>query len=84
MEPNHQTHYPHIIDGAGCGMVDDITSDELQQIVADTDKKGKSLYYFTPGYQRNYRYDYRNYSINIDNKFLKGKISIIKKGYEVK
>ncbi len=84
MEPNHQTHYPHIIDGAGCGMVDDITSDELQQIVADTDKKGKSLYYFTPGYQRNYRYDYRNYSINIDNKLLKGKISVIKKGYEVK
>lgn len=82
LEKGHGTHYPYIIDGQGHGMLDDISCYSLLDIVNDTDIKGKSEYDYTPGYQKKEKYDYRDYSIEHDNCFLKDKVRLIKEGYE--
>lgn len=78
-----QAKYPIIVDGQGHGMLDDVCDFELKEIVEDTDKVGHSRYYFSPGYEKTIKYDYRKYNINSDNNNLKGKILAIKNGYEV-
>ena len=83
LENGKGNHYPYIIDGAGRGMLDDLCDFELKEIVDDIDQKGYSEHYFTPGYQRTIKYDYRKYDIKIDNALLKGLILEIKNGYEV-
>lgn len=75
--------YPNIIDGAGRGMQDDISDFELKKEVEDTDKKGYSEYYVTPGYEEYEIYDYRKFNIKETNKKLKGLVLEIKNGYEV-
>lgn len=82
LEKNNAKKYPYIEDGAGLGMLDDISSDELIDIVNDIDKKGKSTHEFTPGYEREDMYDYRKYDILYDNAMLKKSIRKIKAGYE--
>lgn len=52
-------------------MIDDISSYELQSIVEDIDKKGKSSHYFTPGYERTIKYDYRDFDLKGANIFIK-------------
>ena len=64
-------------------MLDDICDFELKEIVEDIDKKGHSEYYFTPGYERTIKYDYRNFNIKSNNALLKGLVLEIKNGYEV-
>ena len=82
IERGNGRHYPYIIDGSGRGMIDDISSYKLKEIVNDIDKKGYSEHYFTPGYERTIKYDYRDYDIKGDNILLKGKIEEIKYAYE--
>lgn len=75
--------YPNIVDGAGRGMLDDICDFELKEIVEDTDEKGYSEHYVTPGYEKYEKYDYRKFNIKTNNKKLKGLVLEIKNGYEV-
>lgn len=75
--------YPNIADGAGRGMLDDISDFELKEIVDDIDKKGYSEHYVTPGYKPYEEYDYRKFNLKTNNKRLKGLVLIIKNGYEV-
>lgn len=83
LEKNNGKHYPYIIDGEGRGMLDDMCDFELKEIVEDIDKKGYSEHYFTPGYERTIKYDYRNFNIKNNNALLKGLILEIKNGYEI-
>ena len=83
LEKYNGNHYPYIVDGAGRGMLDDICDFELKEVVEDTDKKGYSEHYFTPGYERKIKYDYRQFNIKNNNGLLKGLILEIKNGYEV-
>ena len=83
LEQGAGRHYPYIIDGAGRGMMDDISDFELKEIVDDIDKKGYSNYNFTPGYERRIKYDYRDFNIKSNNILLKGIISEIKYKYEI-
>ena len=83
LERGNGAHYPYIIGGAGRGMLDDLCDFELKEIVEDIDKKGYSKHYFTPGYERKIKYDYRNFNIKNNNTLLKGRILDIKNGYEV-
>lgn len=83
MEKYNGKHYPYIIDGAGRGMLDDLCDFELKEIVDDIDKKGYSEHYFTPGYERTIKYDYRKFNIKNNNALLKGLVLDIKNGYEV-
>lgn len=57
-------------------MLDDMCDFELKEIVEDTDRKGYSNYYVTPGYEKHEKYDYRKFN-------LKGLVLEIKNGYEV-
>lgn len=75
--------YPNIVDGAGRGMLDDISDFELKEYVEDTDKLGYSTHYVTPGYQWHEKYDYRKFNLKTNNRKLKGLILDIKNGYEV-
>lgn len=83
LERGNGSHYPYVVDGEGRGMLDDICDFELKKIVEDTDKKGYSEHYFTPGYERTIKYDYRNFNIKNNNALLKGLVLEIKNGYEV-
>ncbi len=82
LERYKANHYPYVIDGAGRGMLDDISQDDLKDIVDDIDKKGYSDYDFTPGYERSIKYDYRDYNMKLDNALLKGEIVLIRDKYE--
>ena len=75
--------YPFVSKGEGLSMLDDMSDFDLKKIVEETDKLGYSEYYFTPGYEKEDIYDYRNYDIDSDNELLKGRILAIKNGYEV-
>jgi hypothetical protein len=76
-------HYPCVIDGAGFGMIDDITGEELKEIVEDIDKKGKSDYYSLYMDGRNMQpYDYRMFDIRKTNLLISRFFSKIKHGYE--
>lgn len=83
LEKNNGKHYPYIIDGEGHGMLDDMCDFELKEIVEDIDKKGYSEHYFTPGYERTIKYDYRKFNIKNNNALLKGLTLEIKNGYEI-
>lgn len=83
LERGKGSHYPYITDGEGRGMLDDICDFDLKEIVEDTDKKGYSEHYFTPGYERTIKYDYRKFNIKNNNALLKGLVLEIKNGYEV-
>lgn len=83
LERGNGSHYPYVVDGEGKGMLDDMCDFELKEIVEDADKKGYSEHYFTPGYERTIKYDYRNFNIKNNNALLKGLVLEIKNGYEV-
>lgn len=75
--------YPNITDGSGRGMIEDVSDYNLKEIVEETDKKGYSEYYVTPGYPKYEKYDYRKFNLKANNKKLKGLVLDIKNGYEV-
>lgn len=77
-------NYPLVIEGQGKGMLDDMSDFELKDIVDETDRLGKSEFYYTPGYDRDDYFDYREYDIVKDNSKLKEIFSKIKNGYEKK
>lgn len=83
LERGNGSHYPYVVDGEGKGMLDDMCDFELKEIVEDADKKGYSEHYFTPGYERTIKYDYRQFNIKNNNALLKGLVLEIKNGYEV-
>lgn len=76
-------HYPYIVDGAGYGMIDDITSEELKEVVEDIDRKGKSDYYALYIDGRHSRiYDYRDFNLDENNLYVRRFFQKIKHGYE--
>ena len=82
LEENDKTYYPSIIDGAGNGMLDDVSDFWLEDIVKDTDKLGYSKYPYSMGYGTNKMYDYREFDLKKNNIMVKKVYPLIKKGYE--
>ena len=75
--------YPKVVAGAGRGMIDDVTNGELREIVADIDKKGKSKYKVISLETNKYvTYDYRNFSLSLNNLLERDRFRRIKVGYE--
>lgn len=74
--------YPKIIDGKGQGMLDDITSEELLEIIKDTDKRGYSIHQYSPGYERDFYYDYRDYDLDYDSSSIRARRFEVKYAYE--
>ena len=81
-DDNNIKDYMHIKDGKGSGIIDDISSYNLKDIVEEIDLNGKSNIFYTGGYEEDEMYDYRKYDINLDNKRLPALYKKIKKGYE--
>lgn len=76
-------HYPYITKGAGYGMIDDITSEELKKIVENIDKTGKSNYRaLLYGGRNSYIYDYRKFDLDENNLYVRRYFSKIKYSYE--
>lgn len=82
-EKGNGMHYPYIIDGAGYGMIDDITSAELKEAVEDIDKTNKSDYNILCIDGRHTEvYDYRNFDLDKNNLYVRRYFTKIKYGYE--
>ena len=72
--------YPYVLDGAGRGIIDDMSCEELRELVAQIDCNGKTdepLYY----QERMMPWDYRWFDLGCMNSLLKGKIELIEEGY---
>lgn len=80
MERGQGRRYPYIVEGAGCGIIDDISSDELQELIAQIDKTGKTQ---EPIYYNNrvMPWDYRWFDLDNINALFKGEIELIEDGY---
>lgn len=79
--------YPKIIAGEGRGIIDDMSADELAELIQQIDKTGSSgIQYAGDGIisDNMLEWDYRNYSKDYDSCLLKGKIAQIAEGYEVR
>ena len=77
--------YPKIIAGEGRGIIDDMSADDLAELIQQIDKTGSSgIQYAGDGiiFDNMPDWDYRNYSIEFDNCLLKGIITRIAEGYE--
>lgn len=72
--------YPYILEGAGRGIIDDMSSDELHELIVQIDTKGKTdepIYY----QDRAIPWDYRWFDLNNINALLKSEIEMIEEGY---
>lgn len=80
MERGQGRRYPYITEGSGCGIIDDMSSDELQELIEQIDKDGKTkepIYYNN----RMMPWDYRRFDLDNINALFKGEIDIIEDGY---
>lgn len=72
--------YPYVLDGAGRGIIDDMSCEELSELVAQIDRNGKTdepIYY----QERRMPWDYRWFDLDCMNGLLKGEIGLIEEGY---
>lgn len=72
--------YPYVLDGAGRGIIDDMSCEELSELVAQIDRNGKTdepIYY----QERMMPWDYRWFDLDCINSLLKGEIELIEEGY---
>lgn len=77
--------YPKIIDGAGKGAIDYISSYELKQIVDETDTLGYSSYSTTiyiDDEEEEEEFDYRNFDLSDNNFISKINFDSVKEAYE--
>lgn len=82
MQRGFGTAYPKVIAGEGRGIIDDMPSDELMQIIDRTDEKGKSDFIYTDKYGFENIWDYRRYLLDCDNGLIRSEIKEIKDAYE--
>ena len=72
--------YPYVLDGAGLGIIDDMSCEELSELVVQIDRNGKTdepIYY----QERMMPWDYRWFDLGCMNSLLKGEIELIEEGY---
>jgi len=80
MERGNARHYPWIVDGAGRGIIDDVSCGELQELIDQIDRNGRTdvpIYYA----ERRVPWDYRVFDLELENRLFKGEIDAIEQGY---
>lgn len=82
MPRGHGRAYPRILAGEGRGIIDDLPSDELADMIREIDRTGISQFKALNRYEDEIPWDYRNYDLKIDNALLKGEVSQIQSGYK--
>lgn len=80
MQRGRGRRYPYVLAGAGQGIIDDLSCEELKLLVEQIDKNGKTD---EPIYYRDRRlpWDYRRFDLYCMNCLLKGEIESIEEGY---
>ncbi|MDE5995074.1 MAG: plasmid pRiA4b ORF-3 family protein [Oscillospiraceae bacterium] len=81
MQQGHGTRYPYITEGAGQGIIDDMSCNELIELVKQIDKNGQTdepIYYK----KSTIPWDYRRFDLQSLNVLLKGEIKMIEEGYQ--
>ena len=75
--------YPKVTAGAGWGMVDDVTNEELKEAVEDIDKNGE-IEYWTVSLTsvESKTFDYRKFDLKLNDKITRRASREIKKKYE--
>ena len=76
------TAYPKVIAGEGRGIIDDLPSDELLQIIKKTDETGKSNHTIINSFGDEIVWDYRRYLIKYDDGLIRIRVKEIKDAYE--
>lgn len=75
--------YPKILDGAGRGIVEDMSPRDLLELIGIIDAGGSSgIYYSNSGALAAREWDYREYDLDTDNELLKVTINSIRDAYE--
>ena len=80
MKRGWSRRYPYVLDGAGRGIIDDMSCEELSELIAQIDRTGKTdepIYY----QERSISWDYRWFDLDCMNSLLKGEIEMIEEGY---
>lgn len=80
MKRGRGRRYPHVLAGAGQGIIDDCSCEELKLLVEQIDKSGKTdepIYY----HDRMLPWDYRRFDLDCMNCLLKSEIASIEDGY---
>lgn len=75
--------YPRVIDGAGSGMIDDRTPEELRDIIDEIDRKKVSDVVVLNIFGLQEIYDYRKFDLIKNNLYIKRTFYKIKYGYEM-
>lgn len=76
------THYPHVTDGQGKGIIEDTSPFELEDIIKKIDKTGQLPKVYDYEYDEQKEWDYRNFDLEYCNTFLKDRIFRIQCAYE--
>ena len=82
MPRGHGRAYPRIAAGEGCGIIDDISADELAKMIQEIDRTGISRFQHMNKYEDLVPWDYRDYNLEIDNALLKGEVNQVQSAYE--
>ena len=72
--------YPYVLDGAGRGIIDYVSVEDLAKLIEQIDHNGKTdepIYY----QERMMPWDYRWFDLDCMNGLLKGEIELIEEGY---
>ena len=72
--------YPYVLDGAGRGIIDDMSCEELSELVAQIDRNVKTdepIYY----QERRMPWDYRWFDLDCMNSLFMGEFELIEEGY---
>lgn len=80
MKRGRGRRYPYVLAGAGQGIIDDLSCEELKLLIEQIDQNGKTdepIYYR----DRMLPWDYRRFDLDCMNCLLKGKIASIEEGY---
>ncbi len=73
--------YPRILEGAGCGILDDVSREELAELMAQIDQNGQTD---EPIYdqERSIPWDYRRFDLDGVNGLLKSNIKHVEESYQ--
>ena len=73
--------YPHLVDGAGRGILDDVPTEMLKMLIEQIDRSGRTeqpVYYGDDEKP----WDYRTFNLEHEDRMLKAKIRWIAEGFE--
>lgn len=81
MKKGMGAHYPYVTDGAGRGIIEDLSVGELADFIKRTDETGVMPTYYDM-FNKEVSWDYKRFDLKTLNALLKGNIQRIEENYE--